>query len=96
MLTKPLSFCHADPNQPRKSFNESELRALGESMKAHGQLQPVVANAAGTIVCGERRYRAAQLVGMAELAVIHYREAAVVVPSGQELKSRRVRLHNHK
>lgn len=95
MLKKPLSSFKPDPNQPRKSFNEADLRALGESMKDL-QLQPVVANAAGTILCGERRYRAAQLVGMAELAVIHHREAAVVVPSGQELKSRRVRLHNHK
>ena len=46
------------------------LRSLGESMKAHGQLQPVVAKPDGTILCGERRWRAAQLVGMTELSVI--------------------------
>lgn len=71
MLTKPLSWFRTDPKQPRKSFSEPELRSLGESMKAHGQLQPVVAKPDdGTILCGERRWRAAQLVGMTELAVI--------------------------
>ena len=70
MLTKPLSWFKPDPNQPRKSFNEAELRALGESMKAHGQLQPVVAKPDGTMLCGGRRLCSAQLVGMTELAVI--------------------------
>ena len=70
MLTKPLSWFRPDPKQPRKSFSEPELRSLGESMKAHGQFQPVVAKPDGTILCGERRWRAAQLVGMTELTVI--------------------------
>ncbi|MFZ1934981.1 MAG: ParB/RepB/Spo0J family partition protein [Thermoguttaceae bacterium] len=70
MLKKPLSWFTPDPNQPRKTFDEAELRALGESMKAHGQLQPVVAKPDGTILCGERRWRAAQLVGMTELSVV--------------------------
>jgi len=69
-MLKPLSWFHQDPNQPRKSFNEAELRALGESMKSVVQLQPVVAKPDGTLLCGERRYRAAKLVGMTELSVI--------------------------
>ena len=71
MLTKkPLPWFKTDPNQPRKSFPEAELRALGESMKAYGQIQPVVAKPDGTLLCGERRYRAAQPVGIKELSVI--------------------------
>jgi ParB family chromosome partitioning protein len=71
MLTaKPLSFFKTDPNQPRKQFTEADLRSLGASLKSLGQLQPVGAKADGTLLWGERRYRAAQLVGLAELSVI--------------------------
>jgi ParB/RepB/Spo0J family partition protein len=69
-VNKPLSWFKADPNQPRKFFKESDLLFLGGAMKSIGQLQPVVAKPDGTILCGERRWRAAQLVGMAELSVI--------------------------
>ncbi len=56
MLKKQLSWFKPDPNQPRKSFDdEAELRALGESMKSIGQLQPVVAKPDGTLLCGGRR-----------------------------------------
>lgn len=70
LVSKPLSWFGADPNQPRKSFDENEDRQLGESMLAHGQLQPVVAKPDGTPLCGERRIRAAKLVGIKELLVI--------------------------
>ena len=71
MLTrKPLSWFKIDKNQPRKSFNDAEDHALGESMQHLGQLQPVGAMADGTLLWGERRYRAAQLVGIGELSVI--------------------------
>lgn len=70
LMTKPLAFFHPDPKQPRKTFAEADLRSLGESMKAHGQLQPVGARPDGTLLWGERRWRAAQLVGLNELQVI--------------------------
>src|SRR5208282_2832454 len=70
MLKKPLSWFKPDPNQPRKSFNEAELRTLGESMKAIGQIQPVGAKLDGTQLWGERRRRAAELVGITELWVV--------------------------
>ena len=70
MPVRPLSWLKLNPNQPRKSFKESNLRPLGESMKAQGQLQPVGAKPDGTLIWGERRYRAAQLVGIKELSVI--------------------------
>jgi len=70
LTTKLLSWFKTDPNQPRKSCKEVDLRSLGESMKSLGQLQPVGAKPDGTLLWGERRYRAAQLTGLNELQVI--------------------------
>ena len=70
LTTKPLSFFKADPGQARKHFSETELLSLGNSMKSLGQLQPVGAKPDGTLLWGERRWRAAQLVGLKELQVI--------------------------
>jgi ParB family chromosome partitioning protein len=59
----------ADPNQPRKKFDESALAELAESLKARGQLQPIrvrwdeVAEVY-VVVVGERRLRAAQQAGL--------------------------------
>jgi ParB/RepB/Spo0J family partition protein len=64
---KPLSWFKTRP-QARKRFDERELRQLGESLRAR-QLQPVVCLPDGTIIAGERRYRAATLVGLVELEV---------------------------
>jgi ParB family transcriptional regulator, chromosome partitioning protein len=66
-VMKPLSFFKSRC-QPRKSFDQKELNALGMSMKVR-QLQPLVCLRDGTIICGERRFRAAQLVGMTHLEV---------------------------
>jgi ParB family transcriptional regulator, chromosome partitioning protein len=68
--TRPVSQCKPNPNQPRKDFNEADLRSLGASMLALGQLQPIGITPDGTILWGERRWRAAQLVGLTELSVV--------------------------
>ena len=70
LTTKPLSWFKRNPNQPRKDFSDAELRSLGASMKAQGQLQPAGAMADGTLLWGERRLRAAELFGIKELSVI--------------------------
>ena len=70
LVTKPLTWFKPDPKQPRKHFTETDLRSLGESMLSLGQLQPVGARPDGTLLWGERRFRAAQLVGLKELSVI--------------------------
>src|SRR5258708_7063798 len=70
LVTKPLAWFKMDPNQPHKQFNEEELRQLAESMKAHGQLQPVLAKPDGNLIAGERRFRAAPMAGMTELRAI--------------------------
>jgi ParB/RepB/Spo0J family partition protein len=64
---KPLAWFKRKP-QIRKSFNEAEDRRLGESLKIR-QLEPLVCLPDGTIICGERRLRGAELVGMTELEV---------------------------
>ena len=54
-----------------EAFNEADLRALGENMRDHGVIQPIVVTADEHdqfhLVAGERRLRAARLVGLTEL-----------------------------
>lgn len=70
LTTKPLAFFKPDAKQPRKHYTEADDRQLGESMKAHGQIQPVGARPDGMLLWGHRRLRAALLVGLKELQVI--------------------------
>lgn len=73
----PLELKIADiersPYQPRRDFKEEELRELGESLKNNGLVQPptVRKNAAGhyELIAGERRLRAAQLIGWTKIRV---------------------------
>lgn len=60
-------------SQPRKSFDEEKLRELADSIQQHGLIQPVVLRKAVKgyeIVAGERRYRAARLIGLKEIPCI--------------------------
>ncbi|TQV63382.1 MAG: ParB/RepB/Spo0J family partition protein [Sulfurovum sp.] len=62
-----------NPYQPRKFFSDEALMELGESIKRHGLLQPVVVvrNAnAYILVTGERRLRAHKLIGLATIKSI--------------------------
>ncbi len=62
------------PYQPRREFSEEELRELGESLKNNGLVQPptVRRNSAGRyeLIAGERRLRAAQLMGWKKIQVV--------------------------
>ncbi len=69
LTNKPVAFFKADPGQPRKTFDESSLRSLGESLKIR-QNDPVQAQSDGTLIDGERRWRAAQLVELEALDAI--------------------------
>jgi ParB family chromosome partitioning protein len=64
----------ANPGQPRKNFDETELRELADSIAEHGVIQPVIAADAGDdtyiIIAGERRTRAARLAGLSEIPAI--------------------------
>jgi ParB family transcriptional regulator, chromosome partitioning protein len=72
----PIEFLQPSPLQPRRRFTENELAALADSIRAKGVMQPLLVRPAadgGTryeIVAGERRWRAAQLVGLHELPVL--------------------------
>jgi ParB family chromosome partitioning protein len=73
----PIGRIVRDPNQPREEFDPDGLRRLAESLKAKGQLQPIrvrwdEGRGMYVILCGERRWRAAEIAGMATLTcVIH-------------------------
>jgi ParB family chromosome partitioning protein len=58
----------ANPNQPRREFDEEALIGLSESIKARGILQPLVvrplAGGSFELVAGERRLRAAKIAGL--------------------------------
>lgn len=73
-LKIPLDSINANPNQPRKSFDEEELQELAASIREHGVIQPIIVEDRGsgtyTIVAGERRYRAARLAGLGEIPAI--------------------------
>ena len=86
-----------DPEQPRKHFDEGELLALGKNMLAMGQLVPVIvytpaSSAKHVLLDGERRWRAAQLVGMADLFCIVLPER----PSDVSLRVLQMSLEAHK
>jgi ParB family chromosome partitioning protein len=73
-LVVPLDKLRSNPDQPRKRFEEPELRELADSIREHGIIEPIIAEADGegayTIVAGERRFRAARLAGLTEAPVI--------------------------
>lgn len=62
-----LSLIAADPDQPRRTFDENGLAELTASIATHGVLQPIVVvpqnNGTYQIVAGERRYRASKAAG---------------------------------
>lgn len=60
----------ANPNQPRRAFDETELEALAESVRRYGVLQPLTVRRDGgayILVAGERRLRAAKRAGLREV-----------------------------
>jgi len=65
---KPLAWFKL-ASQARRYFDPEELLRLGESLRQK-QIQPLVAKPDGTIIAGERRFRAAQMVGLKELMVL--------------------------
>ena len=61
-----LSDVFANPNQPRKVFDETALNELADSIMRHGVIMPIVVNKSGDkfmIIAGERRYRASKIAG---------------------------------
>lgn len=70
-----LKIHQIEPNreQPRKKFDEEALQELSESIRQFGILQPLIVQERKDyyeIIAGERRWRAAKLVGLKEVPVI--------------------------
>jgi ParB family transcriptional regulator, chromosome partitioning protein len=70
----PLDLVVPNPDQPRRSFADAELKGLAESIRAHGVLQPVLvrplAGGRYELVAGERRLRAARIAGLERLPAV--------------------------
>ena len=72
----PIELIRPGAFQPRRRFAEAELDALAQSIREKGILQPLLVRplageeAAFELVAGERRWRAAQRVGVHEVPVI--------------------------
>ena len=70
----PIEFVVRNPRNPRRYFEEDDLRDLAASIRQHGIVQPVVVRSAGEgrfeIIAGERRWRAAQLAGLSDVPVL--------------------------
>lgn len=62
-----------NPYQPRKSFDEEKLKELADSIKVYGIVEPLVVRKQGNsyeLVAGERRLRAAQMIGLETVPVV--------------------------
>lgn len=69
----PIASIIRNPDQPRKSFDETQLSELSDSIKQNGVLQPILVRKKGDkyeIVAGERRYQASKLAGLKEIPAI--------------------------
>lgn len=68
-----VSEISADPDQPRRHFDEIALAELAASVKQHGVVQPIVVapgKGSYTIVAGERRWRAAKQAGLDKIPAL--------------------------
>lgn len=68
-----LTEITADPDQPRRQFDDAALNDLAASIAEHGILQPIVVTpykGGYQIVAGERRYRASKLAGLDKIPAL--------------------------
>jgi ParB family transcriptional regulator, chromosome partitioning protein len=67
----PVEWLQPGKYQPRKDMSQDALEELASSIRAQGVIQPIVVRPVGTdryeIIAGERRWRASQLAGLAEV-----------------------------
>ena len=72
----PIDRIQANPEQPRRSFDEKDLQDLAASIREKGVIQPLILRphpqdaSAFQIVAGERRWRAAQIAAVHELPAV--------------------------
>jgi len=70
----PIELISPNPRNPRRNFADDELDDLAQSIREHGIVQPVLVRHRSErnyeIIAGERRWRAAQRAGLAEIPVL--------------------------
>ena len=72
----PIEFLKPNPRNPRRTFSDTELGELTDSIKQHGVIQPIVvrpvkgAQDRYEIIAGERRWRASQAAGLHEVPIV--------------------------
>lgn len=73
-LLVEVEMIDPNPDQPRRDFNEKELRSLSQSIKAKGIIEPLVVTKKDDgrfeLIAGERRLKAAKLVNLDQVPVI--------------------------
>ncbi len=77
----PLAAISPNPAQPRQQFDQAQLVALADSIRARGVVQPILVRPEGTsqyqLIAGERRWRAAQLAELNVIpAIVRYHDDA--------------------
>lgn len=68
-----LNLIKSNDEQPRKAFDDEKIAELAQSIKEHGIIQPIILNKKDeyyVIVAGERRWRAAKLLGLKEVPAV--------------------------
>ena len=73
VVTLKTTELEPNRNQPRKTFDDDKLLELADSIKQYGIIEPLTVVDRGEhyeIVGGERRWRAAQKLGLKEVPVI--------------------------
>lgn len=73
VLFLPLRAIHPNPAQPRAVFSQEPMEELAASIRLYGILQPLTVRRTGTgyeLIAGERRLRAANMAGLAEVPCI--------------------------
>lgn len=70
----PVEFLQRGQYQPRRNFDQEALQELADSIRAQGVMQPIVVRQLGNqryeIIAGERRWRACQLAGQADIPAL--------------------------
>lgn len=68
----PVNKIKPDPKQPRKSFNDDDIKGIAANMKeVEGHvINPIEVDATYMIITGERRWRAAKLLGLKEIRCV--------------------------
>lgn len=74
LLAVRLDAIRSDPNQPRRTFPESSLKELSESIKQEGVIQPIELTEISPnhyqLVHGERRWKAASMAGLETIPAV--------------------------